>query len=76
MDEFNTKYEDLINRGYEISFYENENYNLFTQNPEKVYYVSIQKAGYELFHFPSRISSRAAFLNAYNLMPKVEKLFT
>jgi len=76
MDDFNEKFEDLINRGYEISFYENENFNLFTQKPEKVYYVSIQRAGLELFHFPSRISSSRAFINAYNLIPKVEKLFS
>jgi hypothetical protein len=74
MEDFNEKYNDLLNRGYEISFYENENYNLFTQNPETVYYVSIKKEGTELFHFPSRLSYKTAFLNAYNLVPKVEKL--
>ena len=76
MEDFQAKYDDLLNRGYDISFYENENYNLFTQNLEKVFYVSIKKDGSELFHFPSRISSKKAFLNAYNLIPKVEKLYT
>ena len=76
MEDFNVKYDDLINRGYDISFYENENYNLFTKNPEKIYYVSIKKNGSELFHFPSRLSYKVAFLNAYNLIPKIEKLFT
>ena len=75
MSDFNEKYDDLIKKGYEISFYENENYNLFTQKPEIVYYVSIKKNGNELFHFPSRISSKKAFLNAYDLIPKVENLF-
>jgi hypothetical protein len=75
MEDFQAKYDDLLNRGYDISFYENENYNLFTQNLEKVFYVSIKKDGSELFHFPSRISSKEAFLNAYNLIPRVEKLF-
>ena len=76
MEDFEAKFNDLINRGYDISFYEDENYNLFTQNPEKIYYVSIKKDGDELFRFPSRLSYKTAFLNAYNLMPKVEKLFS
>ncbi len=75
MEDFDAKYQDLINRGYDIIFYENENYNLFTQNPEKLYYVSIKKDGEELFHFPSRLSYKVAFTNAYNLIPQVEKLF-
>ena len=74
MDDFEAKFNDLINRGYDISFYEDENYNLFTQNPEKVYHVLIKKEGKDLFRFPSRISYKTAFLNAYNLIPKVEKL--
>ena len=28
MDDFESKFNDLINRGYDISFYEDENYNL------------------------------------------------
>ena len=75
MEEFDAKFNDLINRGYEISFYEDENYNLFTQKPETVYYVLIKKDGDDLFRFPSRISYRIAFLNVYKQIPKVEKLF-
>ncbi len=61
MEDFKEKYDDLLKRGYDIGFYENENYNLFTKTLEKVYYVSIQKDGRELFHFPSRISRRKPF---------------
>ena len=76
MEDFKVKYDDLLNRGYDISFYENENYNLFSKTLEKVYYVSIKKDGKELFHFPSRISSQKAFLNAYNQIPKVERFYS
>ncbi len=76
MEDFEAKFKDLIDRGYDIVFYEDENYNLFTQKPEKVYYVLIKKGGEDLFRFPSRISSQVAFLNAYNQVPKLEKLFT
>ena len=75
MEDFDAKFNDLINRGYDISFYEDENYNLFTQNPETVYYVMVKKDGDELFRFPSRISYKRAFFNVYNLIPKVENLF-
>ena len=75
MEDFESKFNDLINKGYDINFYEDENYNLFTQKPEKVYYVLIKKDGDELFRFPSRISYKTAFLNVYNLIPKVERLF-
>ena len=76
MEDFEAKFNDLINRGYDISFYEDENYNLFTQNPEIVYYVLVKKDGDDLFRFPSRISYKRAFLNVYNLIPQVEKLFS
>ena len=75
MEEFDAKFNDLINRGYDISFYEDENYNLFTQKPETVYYVLIKKDGDDLFRFPSRISYRTAFLNVYKQIPMIEKLF-
>ena len=74
MEDFEAKFKDLIDRGYDIIFYEDENYNLFTQKPEKVYHVLIKKDGSDLFRFPSRISYTTAFLNAYNLLPKVEKI--
>jgi hypothetical protein len=74
MEEFDTKFNDLINRGYEISFYEDENYNLFTQKPETVYYVLIKKNGNDLFRFPSRTSSERAFLDGCTFMPTIEKL--
>ena len=74
MEDFEAKFNDLINRGYDISFYEDENYNLFTQNPEKVYYALIKKDGEDLFRFPSRISSEQALLAGYYFIPKVEEL--
>jgi len=75
MVDFDSKFKELINRGYDINFYEDENYNLFTQKPETVYYVLVKKDGDEIFRFPSRISYKTAFLNVYNLIPKVENLF-
>ena len=75
MEEFKEKYEDLLKRGYDISFYEKDNFNHFIKRQEKIYYVSFKKNGKELFHFPSRISSKEALLNAYNLVPKVEEFF-
>ena len=75
MEDFESKFKDLINRGYDISFYEAENYNLFIQIPEKVYNVLIKKDGDELFHFPSGLSYKAAFLKAYNRIPDFGKLY-
>ncbi len=75
MEDFDAKFNDLINRGYDISFYEDENYNLFTQKPETVYYVLIKKDGDDLFRFLSRILYRTSLLNVYKQIPKVEKLF-
>ncbi len=74
MEEFKSKFEDLINRGYEISFSEKDNYNQFAKVHEKIYYASFKKNGKEIFHFPSRISSEKAFMDGYNFIPKIEKL--
>jgi hypothetical protein len=40
MEDFKEKYDELIKRGYEISFYEKDNFNIFTKVQEKIYYVS------------------------------------
>ncbi len=76
MDDFNQKYDDLSKRGYDISFYEKNNFSLFTKKEEKTYYVLLKKDGKELFRFPSRISSREALRTLYNLLPKIENLFS
>lgn len=49
MEEFDAKLNDLIDRGYDISFYEDKNCNLFTQKPETIHYVLIKKDGDDLF---------------------------
>ena len=62
MEEFEEKYNDLLKRGYDISFYDEDNFNIFTKVQEKIYYVSFKKNGKEFFRFPSRISTEQAFL--------------
>ena len=74
MEDFETKFEDLIKRGYEISFSAKDNYNQFAKVQEKIYYASFKKNGKELFHFPSRTSTKKAFLDGYYFIPKIEKL--
>ena len=75
MEDFKEKFEDLLKRGYDISFHAEDNNNQFTKNQEKIYYVSIKKNGKEFFRFPSRISSLEAFVNAYNFLPKAEEFY-
>ena len=74
MEEFEAKFEDLLNRGYEISFSEKDNFNQFAKVQEKIYYASFKKNGKVFIHFPSRTSSKKAFIDGYYFLPKIEKL--
>ena len=74
MEEFNAKYEELIKKGYEISFSEKDNFNQFAKVHEKIYYASFKKNDRVLIEFPSRTSSKKAFIDGYYFLPKIEKL--
>ena len=64
MEDFEEKYEDLIKRGYQISFASKIDYNPFTKKDETTFYVELHKKGKDLFRFPSKISSEEAFGNS------------
>ena len=74
MEDFESKFEDLLERGYEISFSEKDNFNQFAKVHEKIYYASFKKNGRVLIEFPSRTSSKKAFIDGYYFLPKIEKL--
>jgi len=53
MEEYKGKYDDLIKRSFEISFYKKDNYNHFIKKTKILYYVSLKK-GKDEFNFLSR----------------------
>ncbi len=72
MNDFNEKYNDLLKRGYEISF-DKKNEKSRLTGTQIIYYVMIKKEGKKILSFPSKASSEEALCRAYNMIPKIEK---
>jgi len=72
MEDFNEKFNDLLNRGYEINFNKKNEESKLT-GKQTIYHVIIKKDGEKILSFPSKISSEEALCNAYNVIPKIEK---
>ena len=72
MEDFSNKFNDLLNRGYEINFNKKDEESKLT-GKQTIYSVIINKNGKKILSFPSKISSEEALCNAYNIIPKIEK---
>ena len=61
MEEFKEKYNDLLKRGYDISFYDEDNFNIFTKVQEKYTMSHLKRMEKNSFAFhqgflPSKLS--------------------
>ena len=67
MEDFKEKYDDLINKGYLINFYEEEREYKIAGNYH-VFCVSIRKNGKIIINHFSKKSYREALIVAYELL--------
>jgi hypothetical protein len=67
MEDFKEKYDDLINRGYLIDFYE-EDRNYPITGEYKAFCVSIKKEGKIVLNHSSKRSCKEALIVAHELL--------
>lgn len=70
MIDFNEKYEDLIERKYQVNFHEND---IIMSGKSKTFGVTIRKDGKNVLDQFSDISSEEALCNAHKIIQVIEK---